>query len=941
MSKQILNQRYVYKIKSDYLQRNKWNIKITNIEKAIKDRYIVGIGDSTGLRKIRDVIDSPYTEDYINNIKDKIKKMERQDYSKMEDSEKKAFKKEYKQLKYEEKVAELESCICNVVFKSKKHFDRAVEKGFKINGEKYVLLLGTTGGIKNNTAMFIREDIHEDIWEIMQCGADDSLPMIPSKKMGYLALFFSGSTPVTDTKKVLVVKDIETHFKAPATYIKFNEEKNRPDVTFISDYDVEVNACDGCGMIDPKLAEQWAKDLQIDYVPTAFCTRKMWEKGILTTFDFKKYCKEVIKQEIVKDVWGVEHNINDIDIILNESMLKLSKAYASIDSYNGYCEKYGVGFAVTKYSPKVLENQRALNYQYIQCLDLSDDDIEELLRKDINEVKDVLGLDYRKTILFGKGTELTDKNVWRNEYNKDDAHIRALMIDKDAINDEYVKYRVRRAISKRIDLLKTGKIKVDANYQIAIGEPIIQLESMFGLEPKGLLNAGEFYIEYWRQKGETSVGVFRSPMSVKSNTRTVEVCNREEVIKWYGDLNNVIIFNAWDTCMSAFNGEDFDGDMNFTTSNEIIKRGICNLPAIFCEGKQASKKPFITKEDYAFAIVNSFGNAVGGVTNFGSSCYDKMALFEEGCTEYNEIYYRIQCTQYYQQECIDSAKNGEPPKPIPNYWHMYNAEELKYKVDEETGEVLDSEEEIKEKDILNAVLTEKKPYYFIYIYDTLKKEYNSFIKGVDNTCMELFNCRIKDLKAKEKEYLTEEEKSFLRSYEIKNPISSNPCIVNKMAWLVEREFNKQVTVKNKEFDWFIYQNPNCLEIGSKSEMTAIKKAYDEYKIDIKNSASVEYDKEKGDSEATRKKNEIEDTLLNIIPNKQVLLNSLLELGYKKSKISKTFIWNVVGDQIIENMINNKEGKIVYPTKDENGEINYGGNRFTMVEKVINIEGDVE
>ena len=94
MSKQILNQRYVYKIKSDYLQRNKWNIKITNIEKAIKDRYIVGIGDSTGLRKIRDVIDSPYTEDYINNIKDKIKKMERQDYSKMEDSEKKAFKKE-------------------------------------------------------------------------------------------------------------------------------------------------------------------------------------------------------------------------------------------------------------------------------------------------------------------------------------------------------------------------------------------------------------------------------------------------------------------------------------------------------------------------------------------------------------------------------------------------------------------------------------------------------------------------------------------------------------------------------------------------------------------------------------------------------------------------------------------------------------------------------
>lgn len=38
MSKQILNQRYTYKINSSYLQRHKWNIEIKDIRNAIKNR---------------------------------------------------------------------------------------------------------------------------------------------------------------------------------------------------------------------------------------------------------------------------------------------------------------------------------------------------------------------------------------------------------------------------------------------------------------------------------------------------------------------------------------------------------------------------------------------------------------------------------------------------------------------------------------------------------------------------------------------------------------------------------------------------------------------------------------------------------------------------------------------------------------------------------------
>ena len=176
------------------------------------------------------------------------------------------------------------------------------------------------------------------------------------------------------------------------------------------------------------------------------------------------------------------------------------------------------------------------------------------------------------------------------------------MVNPYAINDDYVKDKVKRSIQKRVDLLKTGKISVKGNYQIAIGEPIIQLESAFGLEPKGILKANEFYIEYWRKLGVDKVGAFRSPMSCKENAKVMNVSYNEEAIKWYSGIENMIIFNAWDTTMASMNGEDFDGDINFTTSNPIIVNGIFNdLPTIFCEGKTSSKIANPTKKDFAKA----------------------------------------------------------------------------------------------------------------------------------------------------------------------------------------------------------------------------------------------------------------------------------------------------------------------------------------------------
>lgn len=923
-------QRYAYKVISQVLERNNWNIKI-NINKGFKEGTIVGINDSTGLRAIRKLKESPYTDEYILDIKNRIKSV-------LKDNNYKDNKKLYKDLKKEEKQASLEDTVCNVVFATKKQYEYARKNGFKINGKKYVLLIGTSGGIKKNTVMFIRADLRDSMWELLLGGADESYPMIASKKMSYMSLLFSDSIEVTDTNRILVVKDVKTSFKSPVTYIKFNDELDRPEVKRIDDYQVELEPSDGCGLIHPDLAKKWAEDLDLDYVPAAFCTRKMMEKGILSSIiDFRYYCKNVLKTQYVEDVWGKKHNIDEVDIILNESMLKMAYAYKDLDSYNKFCNDNNISFSVTKVSPKRLENVRTMNYQYLQCLKLSDEDIEGLLADNIQEIKEITGMDYRKAILFGKGIELNEKNVWKDNI-LEDYYLKVLMIEPECIKDDYIRDKIKAAINNRINLLKTGKIKVHANYQIVIGDPIAQLESMCGKPVKGLLKAGEFYSEYWRRQQVKIVAGFRSPMSCPENCDTMEICNREEVIEWFKGSYGVIIFNAWDTSMARFNGLDFDGDTLFTTDNKYVIKGIRKLLAIFCEGKSTPKKANLKLRDFEKAIVGGFGNAVGGVTNFGSSCYPLLDNFEEGTPEYNEVMYRIQCTQYYQQECIDAAKNGVPPKPIPKYWHDVRAKEIQYNIDEETGEILDTEEEMKQKDFYRRCVADKKPYYFIYIYNTLKEEYNKYCKETKVSCMDLFG--VKDINnIINKENKTEEEEIFVKNYNNRSPINKQYSIVNKIADIVENEFSDRFTDRNQDFNWDIYKTDDYT-IGTNSEITAIKKVYKEFTQkgkDLKTNTYEQLGKEERTSLEIQNMENLINDLNNIIPNHNILLNTLLYLTYDKKTIGKTMLWKVVGKEIIRRLLKKHDNKIYFPKQDKNGDFSYNRIQFSMQE--LKIKGD--
>ena len=464
-----------------------------------------------------------------------------------------------------------------------------------------------------------------------------------------MALTCSASTPVSFTNGLLVVNDAETQFKSDIIYLA-NREESEPVMERYNDYDITLDATDGFGIMLPSLAARWSSELGLDYVASGMCTRFSFEKGMVFTFDFLDFADKVAGGNyMVKDAWGNDVDIRNVELVLTTSMVKLWDSYKSCDDYIRLSLENKYTFGITKACPRELENVRNLNYQFIQSYDLSPEDIDELIIPTIEEIYDVLNGDWRRASVFLKGVGLCDKNISKIE----DDYAKAIMIDQRVFEDPYVQNNIYQLIKNRINKAKVGVVKVHGNYSIVSGDPYLLCQSIFGLDKTGLLKSGEIYNKYWADDGAEKVACFRAPMTTHENIRVMSPCRSDEVRYWYQYMKTCTIINAWDTTMPALNGLDFDGDLTMITDNPVLVNKYKPLPAIICEQKKAVKK-VSNEEDFITSDINSFGNDIGSITNRATSMFEVRSGFKAGSKEYEELSYRIRCGQLLQQDLLKS-----------------------------------------------------------------------------------------------------------------------------------------------------------------------------------------------------------------------------------------------------------------------------------------------
>lgn len=188
--------------------------------------------------------------------------------------------------------------------------------------------------------------------------------------------------------------------------------------------------------------------------------------------------------------------------------------------------------------------------QFIQSYELTDEDIDKLIAPTVNEIKEVLGGDWRKTVLFLKGVNLNDSNILR----ADNDYVKSIMVNSEMVGDPYIKNAIYQLIKGRITEAKVGVLKVHGNYSIVCGDPYTLCQSIFGLELTGLLKAGQIYNEYWADVGSEKLACYRAPMTCHNNIRLVRPQDNAAVRYWYQYIHTGTVFNSWDTATAALNG---------------------------------------------------------------------------------------------------------------------------------------------------------------------------------------------------------------------------------------------------------------------------------------------------------------------------------------------------------------------------------------------------
>ena len=139
ISKQLTCQKYIYKIHSSRLRKEKWKLTLP-IDEARRNDEVISLADSQVLRWIDEMNGITDADDKAKEIKVQIRKIKKEPNN---IQNKRKIKKLYSEL---DALQYKPDYMCLIIDKEKDYY-RAC-RGFSINGINYKRLLGTNGGIK-------------------------------------------------------------------------------------------------------------------------------------------------------------------------------------------------------------------------------------------------------------------------------------------------------------------------------------------------------------------------------------------------------------------------------------------------------------------------------------------------------------------------------------------------------------------------------------------------------------------------------------------------------------------------------------------------------------------------------------------------------------------------------------------------------------------------
>ncbi|MEM5009263.1 hypothetical protein WKH57_00950 [Niallia taxi] len=914
------NQFYTFKFSSSRLKEFDYDIELS-IDKAIEYGELIALFENQFIRSINHIHNRVIDIDYVKQLKEQKKTLSLQSHSEENAIEIANINKQIHEIFF---IPE----YITIVMESNVHYKYLYKNKLKLNGKCFRRFNSSASQARTSTVLFIEEETADKLEQIIDNGRDPNKKLVPSKLNAYRGLAGS-STLTVSAPKFCLVPDYESPTEVKVNFVT-ETDKHEDDIIEVKTITEMFNRFDGQGIISVELAEKWAAELGLDYIPAQWCLRNSFLKGMVCTFDIKKFVREVNNGNSMintsyNDAEGnpIKADLNECELIISESQFKLWDSFSSVEEYEQNCEQNNLEWGVSLFSPKEDKDLLKMNYQFLQTLDLNEAAIEKVCSKFVNWITGVTTNDINSTLLFLLGENTTEEKINNYLENSENHWIKALIYQPKLIQDKYIKKKVYDLIKRKIQHACLGEIYVDGNFQTIVSDPFAQMQHVCGLEVTGLLGRNEYYSGYWNKKGVKVVDSMRAPLTYRSEHVLLNLKENDELNEWFKYCYTGILVNAHGEETMRWAGSDFDYDIIATTSDESIINGVyCDELPIAYQAPKSDKK-IVSNDDLFKSDLFSFGSIIGSITNKSTSGFALLPLLDEGTTEYNATLNRIKMCTKLQSAQIDKAKIGKKVKGIPSPWVKYE------KIKED-----DSDDEKARKEFNNSILLDKHPYFFIYLYKGTRTKYKKHLASYNITSMQRFGIELDDLINLKRK--TPEQHEFIKQFYRYSPVIDSDCVMNNLCKYIESvDFGIRNILKMDEDEevYKLLQTDDSPFV--EDTYKEVVKIHNEYKktINQMSSLSMQTTRSKFDDNTHNKRvgqyDLFKKKVLEICSNENEVLNYLIRLLYVDSPSgNKDLLWNAYGDQIVTNL-KSKTNHYTIPIKDTNGDFEYLNKKYTL------------
>ena len=517
----------------------------------------------------------------------------------------------------------------------------------------YKMLYRSTGKAKKGSCMFICDRLYKKAIKFLYMGIKLPKKNSPIVEISAYAPLISsaivGKVKI-NPKNILILKDVDRYFDTKVVAVK-TDENRQCYAEHINNYKLKNTLFDGQALIDSSIFPEWGNGYIL--LRHHFCKMAAFSTNIQQFF--KDYFGDDYYSATVKDMFGNEHYVKDIELITTDNAMKWLKFDIS---YEYWCKKVYenncmFGIVKTAHESKLGEVQR-MSYQMVNCLD------ESIMENVVKE-----SVEYVETLKQNDDEFLKYLEKNKNFSNDYEVLIALCEQNRDFLRSSYFRRRKRKIIENYVLNMKSGKLIQNAENLVVVGSPYAMLLYAATGEENSVDDDDTFFVESGtiqcyteRFNSGEHLAFFRSPFNSQNNLTYLHNTYHKKLDKYFNLGRQCIAINMNGTdAQDRNNGMDMDSDSGYTTNQPDIvqhaKKCYSDHPTIVNLIPRDSKKYNRSMDEYAL-IDNNLANSQ---LDIGLSSNLAQIARTYSCNFNDEKYVDYVCIlSVLAQVAIDNAK---------------------------------------------------------------------------------------------------------------------------------------------------------------------------------------------------------------------------------------------------------------------------------------------